>query len=44
MKTLLLLIAFVLAAIHFAEGQQAKRLYRIGYLSGGNPTTSEFRS
>jgi len=33
MKHLLLLIAFVLATIHFAEAQQPKKIPRIGYVS-----------
>jgi putative tryptophan/tyrosine transport system substrate-binding protein len=33
MNTVLLLIGFLLASIHFAEAQQAKRIFRIGYLT-----------
>jgi putative ABC transport system substrate-binding protein len=31
-KTVLLLIGFVLASIHFAEAQQPKKVHRIGFL------------
>ena len=36
MKAVLLLIGFILATIHFAEAQQAKKVPRIGYLLPGN--------
>jgi hypothetical protein len=32
-KTILLLIAFVLANIHFAEAQKSAKVYRVGGLS-----------
>ena len=35
MKTVLLLIGFVLASLHFAEAQQATKIPQIGYLEGG---------
>ena len=35
MRAVLLLIGFVLASIHFAEAQQAKKIPQIGYLEGG---------
>ena len=35
MTTALLLIGFVLASVHFAEAQQSKKVYRLGYLSAG---------
>jgi putative ABC transport system substrate-binding protein len=34
MKTVLLLIGFVLASIHFVEAQQPAKIPRIGYVSG----------
>jgi putative ABC transport system substrate-binding protein len=34
MKTVLLLIGFILTSIHFAEAQQPKKVPRIGYVSG----------
>jgi hypothetical protein len=34
MKSTLLLIGFISAAIHFAEAQQSARIPRIGYVSG----------
>src|SRR5688572_22842678 len=40
MKTVLVLIAYVLGGIHVAEAQQAKKVYRIGYLSAGFPTSN----
>ncbi len=40
-KTILLLIAFVLANIHFAEAQ---KVHRIGYLSAFDPTSDSARS
>jgi putative tryptophan/tyrosine transport system substrate-binding protein len=44
MKTILLLIAFVLANIHFAEAQQAKKIPRIGYLSSETAASESARS
>jgi putative tryptophan/tyrosine transport system substrate-binding protein len=44
MKTVLLLLGFSLASIHFAEAQQAKKVSRIGYLSGTDPATDSIRS
>ena len=32
MKTVLLLIGFILTSIHFAEAQQPAKVHRIGYL------------
>jgi putative tryptophan/tyrosine transport system substrate-binding protein len=40
-RTVLLLIGFILASIHFAEAQQPKRIYRIGYIAS---TTTDRRS
>jgi putative ABC transport system substrate-binding protein len=37
MKTILLLIGFVLAAVHFAEAQQLAKIPRIGVLRPGSP-------
>jgi putative tryptophan/tyrosine transport system substrate-binding protein len=34
MKTVLLLIGFLLGSTHFAEAQQPKKIPRIGYVSG----------
>jgi putative tryptophan/tyrosine transport system substrate-binding protein len=42
-KTILLLIAFVLANIHFAEAQQS-RLYRVGLLSVRSPSSDSTRA
>ena len=36
MKGVLLLIGFVLASIHSADAQQAKKVPRIGFVSAGN--------
>jgi putative tryptophan/tyrosine transport system substrate-binding protein len=44
MKAVLLLIGFILATIHFAEAQQAKKVPRIGYLLPGNPTSESTHS
>ena len=33
MKTVLLLIGFILASIHFAEAQQSSKIPRIGWLA-----------
>ena len=35
MKTILLLVNFVLATYQFAEAQQATKIPQIGYLEGG---------
>ena len=43
MKTILLLITFVLANIYFAEAQQSKQIIRIGYLSASDPTSDSAR-
>src|SRR5688572_14165928 len=40
MKTILLLIGFVIGSIHLAEAQHLKKLPRIGWLSGGDSTSS----
>ena len=37
MRTVLLLIGFILASSHFAEAQQPKKVLRIGILFGGRP-------
>jgi putative ABC transport system substrate-binding protein len=46
-KTVLLLIGFIVANIHFAEAQQPKKVYRIGYLTNAflsdSPRTEVFR-
>ena len=42
MKTVLLLIGFVLASCHFAEAQQPKRLPRIGFLSPASSVDPAF--
>jgi putative tryptophan/tyrosine transport system substrate-binding protein len=39
MKTVLLLIGFVVASIHFAEAQQTGKVPRIGFLSGRDSKT-----
>jgi putative tryptophan/tyrosine transport system substrate-binding protein len=44
MRIILLLIGFILASVHPAEAQQAKKVARIGYLLPGNPTTDSARS
>jgi putative ABC transport system substrate-binding protein len=44
MKTLLLLISFILASIHFADAQQPKKVHRIGYLSVLDPSRESIRS
>ena len=44
MRIILLLIGFILASVHPAEAQQAKKVARIGYLLPGNPTTDFARS
>jgi putative tryptophan/tyrosine transport system substrate-binding protein len=41
MKTVLLLIGFMFASIHFAEAQ---KVHRIGYLSAFDPTSDSARS
>jgi putative tryptophan/tyrosine transport system substrate-binding protein len=38
MKTVVLLIGFIFASIHFAEAQQPKKVLRIGILFGGRPS------
>ncbi len=43
MKAVLLVIGFVLASIHFAEAQQAKKIPRIGYLSSLDQTRDSTR-
>jgi putative ABC transport system substrate-binding protein len=43
-KTILLLVAFALANIHFAEAQQPAKVPRIGYLSAVDPATDSVRS
>jgi putative ABC transport system substrate-binding protein len=40
-KTVLLLIGFVLANFHFAEAEQPKKVHRIGYIAS---TTTDRRS
>src|SRR5688572_4969142 len=44
MKTVLLLIGFIVASIHFAEAQQPKKVSRIGYLSPTDPASDSTRS
>ena len=44
MRIILLLIGFILASVHPAEAQQARKVARIGYLLPGNPTTDSARS
>jgi putative ABC transport system substrate-binding protein len=44
MKTVLLVIGFVLASIHFAEAQQSRKVSRIGYLSNSDPARESARS
>ena len=39
MKTVLLLVSFILASIHFVEAQQPTKIARIGYLLPGHPTS-----
>jgi putative tryptophan/tyrosine transport system substrate-binding protein len=41
MKTLVVLVAFVLANIHFAEAQQLRKMRRIGYLDPSTASGSE---
>ena len=41
MKTVLLLIGFILVSIHSAEAQQPPKLPRIGFLGGGSPLRYE---
>jgi putative tryptophan/tyrosine transport system substrate-binding protein len=43
MKTILLLIAFVLGSLHFAQAQPAK-IPRIAYLSGNSPSANATRT
>jgi putative ABC transport system substrate-binding protein len=40
-KTVLLLIGFVLASIHFADAQQPAKIPRIGYVSGTGSATDQ---
>ena len=40
MKTVLLLIGFTLVSVHFAEAQQAAKVPRIGWLSGGDANST----
>ena len=40
MKAILLLIGFIVGSIHLAEAQHLKKLPRIGWLSGGDSTSS----
>jgi putative tryptophan/tyrosine transport system substrate-binding protein len=40
MKAVLLLIGFIIGSIHLAEAQHLKKLPRIGWLSGGDSTSS----
>jgi putative ABC transport system substrate-binding protein len=40
MKAVLLLIGFIVGTIHLAEAQHLKKLPRIGWLSGGDSTSS----
>ena len=44
MKTVRLLIGFILASIHFVEAQQPKKVPRIGYLSAFDPASDSTRS
>ena len=44
MTGVLLLMGCLLTSIHFAEAQQAKKVARIGYLSGTDPATDSIRS
>jgi putative tryptophan/tyrosine transport system substrate-binding protein len=44
MKTILLLIGFILAIIHFADAQQPKKVHRIGYLSSFDQASESARS
>ncbi len=43
MKSVLLLIGFVLTSIHFAEAQQPKKVSRMGYLSTFDTATDSTR-
>jgi putative ABC transport system substrate-binding protein len=43
MKTLLLLVGFVLASIHFAAAQQPNKVQKLGYLSTFDPSTDSNR-
>jgi putative tryptophan/tyrosine transport system substrate-binding protein len=43
MKTVLLLIGFVLVSIHFAEAQQTGKVRRIGFLGATNPSLESAR-
>jgi hypothetical protein len=46
MKTVLLLIGFILVNIHFAEAQQLRKMYRVGVLRGDsapNPSVEAFQ-
>src|SRR5688572_10978603 len=43
MKTVLLVIGFILASGHFAEAQQPKKVSRIGYLSTFDSSTDTIR-
>jgi putative ABC transport system substrate-binding protein len=44
MKTVLLLVGFVLASIHFADAQQPAKIPRIAYLSGNSPSANATRT
>jgi putative tryptophan/tyrosine transport system substrate-binding protein len=41
MKTVFLLIGFILVSIHFAEAQQPSRMPRIGYVSGTGDASNQ---
>jgi ABC-type uncharacterized transport system substrate-binding protein len=41
MRYLLLLVGFILGAIHFAEAQQSTKIPRIGYVSGTGSATNQ---
>ena len=44
MKTVLLLVGFVLASIHIAEAQQPAKIPRIAYLSGNSHSANATRT
>jgi hypothetical protein len=44
MKTVLLLIGFILGSIHFAEAQQLGKIARISYVSGSGNASNQGRS
>jgi putative ABC transport system substrate-binding protein len=44
MKTVLLLVSFILASIHFVEAQEPSKIPRIGYLSPTDPASDSTRS